>query len=85
MLDALHSFTKEAELADWALIYFAGHGLEMNGIDYLIPIDARMETDRDVPFETIALDEVLLSTEPAKLSLRLNISTHVGTTDSYPG
>ena len=54
-------------MADWAVIYFAGHGLEMNGVNYLIPVDAKMETDRDVPFEAIALDDVLLSTEPAKL------------------
>jgi uncharacterized caspase-like protein len=72
ILDALHSFTREAESADWAVIYFAGHGLEMNGVNYLIPIDARMETDRDVPFEAIALDDVLLSAEPARL-LRLII------------
>ncbi len=36
ILDALHSFTREAESAYWAVIYFAGHGLEMNGINYLI-------------------------------------------------
>ena len=38
-------------MADWALIYFAGHGIEMGGVDYLIPIDAKLETDRDVNFE----------------------------------
>jgi uncharacterized caspase-like protein len=38
-------------MADWALIYFAGHGIEMGGVNYLIPIDAKLETDRDVNFE----------------------------------
>jgi uncharacterized caspase-like protein len=52
------------------LIYFAGHGLEMGGVNYLIPIDAKLEVDRDVQFEAVALDQVLGSVEGAK-KLRL--------------
>ncbi len=66
-MNALHSFSKEAESADWAVVYFSGHGLQMSGVNYLIPIDSQIDTDRDVPFEAIALDDVLLSVEAAKL------------------
>ncbi len=57
--EALRNFARQAEQADWALIYYAGHGIEMSGMNYLIPVDARLETDRDVQFEALPLDQVL--------------------------
>ena len=44
---ALRAFGHEADGADWAVIYYAGHGIEMGGTNYLIPVDAMLETDRD--------------------------------------
>ena len=38
---ALHEFGTQAEKADWAVVYYAGHGMEIGGVNYLIPIDAR--------------------------------------------
>jgi tetratricopeptide (TPR) repeat protein len=64
-VEALQAFAREARQADWAVIYFAGHGIEIDGINYLIPIDARLETDRDVNFEAISLDQVLAAIEGA--------------------
>lgn len=66
LLDTLRKFAVEAETADWAVVYYAGHGIEMNGINYLIPVDAKLEVDRDVQFEAIPVDQVLLSVEGAK-------------------
>lgn len=66
LVDALRSFTKEADNSDWALIYYAGHGIEMGGTNYLIPIDAKLITDRDVQFEAIGLDQVMSATDGAK-------------------
>ena len=66
-MNALHSFSKEAESADWAIVYFSGHGLQLGGVNYLIPIDSQIDSERDVPFEAIAVDDVLLSVEAAKL------------------
>jgi tetratricopeptide (TPR) repeat protein len=63
--DALRAFARQAEQADWALIYYAGHGIEMSGTNYLIPVDARLETDRDVQFEALPLDQVMSSVEGA--------------------
>lgn len=64
-VEALQTFAREARQADWAVIYFAGHGIEIDGINYLVPIDARLETDRDVKFEAISLDQVLAAVEGA--------------------
>ena len=59
MLDALRSFAVQASSADWAVVYYAGHGMEVGGTNYLIPVDAVLKTDRDVSLEAIPLDQVL--------------------------
>jgi len=66
LTDALHSFAAEADKADWAVVYFAGHGLEVNGTNYLIPVDARLAIDRDVEFEAVPLDRVMSAVGGAK-------------------
>jgi hypothetical protein len=66
LTDALHGFAAEADKADWAVVYFAGHGLEVNGTNYLIPVDARLAIDRDVEFEAVPLDRVMSAVGGAK-------------------
>jgi uncharacterized caspase-like protein len=68
--DALKDFTKKADEADWAVIYFAGHGIEVAGENFLIPVDATLKDARDVEDEAISLERVLLSVEGAS-ELRL--------------
>src|SRR5262249_17855795 len=66
MVDALRRFSNEAEKADWAMVYYSGHGLEVNGTNYLVPVDAKITSDRDVQFAAIPLDQVMASVEGAK-------------------
>ena len=70
MTKALQSFAAQAVTADWAVIYYAGHGIEVGGTNYLVPVDAALKTDRDVQFEAVPLEQVLASIEGAK-KLRL--------------
>ncbi|NPV19789.1 caspase family protein [Bradyrhizobium aeschynomenes] len=70
MRRALREFGARAREAEVALIYYAGHGIELDGVNYLIPTDAALEADSDVLDEAIALDRVLFAIEPAK-QLRL--------------
>jgi uncharacterized caspase-like protein len=72
MRRALRDFADRARDADIAVIYYAGHGMEVDGTNYLIPVDARLERDSDVYDEALSLDRVLVSIEPAK-QLRLVI------------
>jgi WD40 repeat protein len=72
MRRALRDFGAKARSADMAVIYYAGHGIEIDGNNYLVPVDAQLENDSDVHDETIALDRVLVAIEPAK-RLRLVI------------
>jgi len=72
LVDALKTFARDAANADWALVYFAGHGIEFDGRNFLIPIEAKLESDRDISFEAVALEQVLFSVEGAR-KLRLVI------------
>ena len=69
---ALRDFADRARDADIAVVYYAGHGIEVEGANYLIPVDARLERDTDVFDEALSLDRILVAIEPAK-KLRLVI------------
>ena len=69
MHDALQRFARRSVGAAVAIIFYAGHGMEMDGVNYLIPVDARLERDTDVEYETVPLDRVLRATEGAALRL----------------
>lgn len=69
---ALREFGGRARDAAVAVVYYAGHGIELDGTNYLIPTDARLETDTDVYDEAFPLDRLLVAVEPAK-QLRLII------------
>jgi hypothetical protein len=72
MRKALRDFGAKARDAEVAVIYYAGHGIELDGTNYLVPVDAALETDTDVLDEAFPLDRVLFAIEPAK-QLRLVI------------
>ncbi len=72
LMSALRAFAVQAEAADWAVVYYAGHGMEVGGVNYLIPVDARIAVDRDIEFEAVPLGQILNAAERAK-KLRLVI------------
>ena len=67
---ALRDFGRDAEKADWAVVYYAGHGMEIGGINYLIPTDARLAADRDAESQAVALEQVIAAVSGAR-KLRL--------------
>jgi len=70
MIASLNDFQREADTSDWAVVYYAGHGLEVSGTNYLVPIDARLGDDRDIQDEAVSVDRILRAVENAK-KLRL--------------
>jgi tetratricopeptide (TPR) repeat protein len=70
--EALRDFASEAEKADWAVVYYAGHGFEIGGVNYLVPVDARLAADKDAETEAVALEQVLAAVGGAR-KLRLVI------------
>jgi Caspase domain len=72
MRRTLREFADKARGADIAVVFYAGHGVEVNGANYLIPVDAVLETDLAVEDETVPLERVSQILEQAK-RLRLVI------------
>lgn len=64
---ALLDFTRRSVGADVALVFYAGHGLEVDGVNYMVPVNARLERDTDVRFAAVSLENVLAATQGAAL------------------
>jgi hypothetical protein len=62
---AVRKFEVDADQADIAVVFYAGHGLEIGGINYLIPVDARLASDRDAEDEAITLERMVQSADGA--------------------
>jgi hypothetical protein len=65
MREAIESFRKELRPGVVGLFYFAGHGLQVKGENYLVPIGARIAREQDVEFETVAVGRILGALEDA--------------------
>jgi hypothetical protein len=63
---AIKDFANLARDTDTAVVYYSGHGIEVNGVNYLIPTDAVLDTDVDVPYEAYSLDNLMQVLEPAQ-------------------
>ena len=59
MNQTINDFISSARGAEIALVYYAGHGLQLAGRNYLIPVDARLKTETDVEYNTLELNKVL--------------------------
>jgi uncharacterized caspase-like protein len=59
MRDALKAFEEKATGSDWAVVYYAGHGIEVDGRNYLVPVDAQLKSASDADDETLPLDRVM--------------------------
>jgi len=70
--ETLRAFAAQAEKSDWAVVYYAGHGFEIGGVNYLLPIDAKLAVDKDAETEAVALEQVLAAVGGAR-GLRLVI------------
>ena len=55
----LRAFLNRASSAKVALLFYAGHGMQIDGRNYLVPVDANLETPNDVTFGTVELDRIL--------------------------
>ena len=70
--DGLQKFSLAASASEMAVVFYAGHGIEVDKRNFLIPVDARLLSDADVEFEAVPLDLLSRAVERAK-GLRLII------------
>lgn len=57
--DLIRDFSRAAGDATTAVLFYAGHGLEVGGVNYLVPVDAQIRDEADLKFETINLTDIL--------------------------
>jgi hypothetical protein len=62
----IREFSEISRDADISVVYYAGHGIEVEGTNYLVPADAKLLSDFDVEDETVSLDRVLKALDPVK-------------------
>jgi hypothetical protein len=66
---AFREFGYRAELADVAVVFYAGHGIQVAGENYLLPVDAMLRRERDLSYEALSLSLVMDEVAQARLGL----------------
>lgn len=73
MEDSIRRFGRKLKKGGVGLFYFAGHGLQVKGINYLIPVGANIDSEADVKYETVNAGRVLTQMEVAENILNIVI------------
>jgi len=63
MIALIGDFLEAARAADVSLFYYAGHGFQIDGRNYLVPVDAKLKRRADIHDWTLALDEITAELE----------------------
>jgi len=70
---AIRDFGKELRGGGVGLFYFAGHGVQVRGNNYLVPVEAEIESEGDVKYETVDAGLILAKMEDAANGLNIII------------
>lgn len=73
MAKAIDDFGNRLKKYDVGLFFYAGHGVQSKGFNYLIPVDADLNSESDVEFDCISADRVLAKMEEAKSKINIVI------------
>ncbi len=66
MDDALRSFSRKLDGAGLAILFYSGHGVQVNERNYLIPIDARIERAADLNLDAVDVQRIIDQMETEK-------------------
>jgi Caspase domain len=66
MDQAIEQFARDANSADAALFYYAGHGMQYEGRNYLVPVDAELRDEVSVHYELTSIDDIKLALQQSK-------------------
>ncbi|WP_422378586.1 NADase-type glycan-binding domain-containing protein [Roseibium sp.] len=69
--DGLKTFGRKAQGADVALVFYAGHGVQVNGQNWLLPVDAEIEASTDLPAQALKANDLLEIMEASGARLKL--------------
>ena len=73
MEEAMRNFGAKLTPTSAGLFYFAGHGLQVGGVNYLIPLAAKIEKESDVEYEAVDSGRILIEFANAKAALSIVI------------
>jgi len=59
MLQSIKTFGEGAKGSHWAVVYYAGHGMEVKGTNYMIPVDAKLADEADIEDEAVPMNRLL--------------------------
>ncbi|MFB2553293.1 caspase family protein [Ensifer soli] len=66
MVTAVNTFSEQAETADVALVYYAGHGVELDGENYLLPVDLAIDAPSEIGARALSLKRLLAAVDRAR-------------------
>ena len=70
---AIDDFGNKLKGSDVGLFYFAGHGVQVKGLNYLIPVDANLTSEKLVEYDCVEAGRILAHMEDAKTSVNLMV------------
>lgn len=73
MLDAMSAFGRAASGADVALVFYAGHGVQVSGRNWLLPVAATIGAETDLPAQAIRISDMMEVMETSGAALKLMI------------
>ncbi len=73
MEEAIRAFGAKLDAKSAGLFYFAGHGIQVNGTNYLVPLGVRIEKESDIEYETVDAGRVLGEFANARTALSIVI------------
>lgn len=73
MKEAIDDFGEKLKGFDVGLFYYAGHGIQYSGRNYLVPVDAKLSFERQVDYDCIQVDRVMVFMEEAKTEVNIII------------
>ena len=71
MTKALSRFCEKAKSAERVIVFYAGHGIEVDGKNYLVPVDAKLEKKGDQKWEALSLDKLLSELGAANIRVKM--------------
>jgi hypothetical protein len=73
MSEAINQFSNTLKRSEVGFFYFSGHGAQVNGENYLFPVDAQVDNERDIKYSTVHIGEVLDAMADAKNAVNIVI------------
>ncbi|MBL7861467.1 MAG: tetratricopeptide repeat protein [Cyclobacteriaceae bacterium] len=70
---AINSFGQKLKGYEVGVFYYAGHGIQSKGMNYMIPVEADLQTEEQVEFDCVAADRVLAYMDVAQIKVNVII------------